>query len=107
MQKIPQLIFRPCPGKITALHKPGGHGVRVDSHIYSGYVIPPNYDSMIAKLIVSHQSRDEAIVRMKRALKEFIIEGIETTIPFHIKIMNDKNFIKGNFTTNFMDDFKY
>ena len=103
----PSANFRPCPGKITALHKPGGHGVRVDSHIYSGYVIPPNYDSMIAKLIVSHQSRDEAIVRMKRALKEFIIEGIETTIPFHIKIMNDKNFIKGNFTTNFMDDFKY
>ena len=103
----PSANFRPCPGKITALHKPGGHGVRVDSHIYSGYIIPPNYDSMIAKLIVSHQSRDEAIVRMKRALKEFIIEGIETTIPFHIKIMNDKNFIKGNFTTNFMDDFKY
>ena len=103
----PSANFRPCPGKITALHKPGGHGVRVDSHIYSGYVIPPNYDSMIAKLIVSHQSRDEAIVRMRRALKEFIIEGIETTIPFHIKIMNDKNFIKGNFTTNFMDTFKY
>ena len=103
----PSANFRPCPGKITALHKPGGHGVRVDSHIYSGYTIPPNYDSMIAKLIVSHQSRDEAIVRMKRSLKEFIIEGIETTIPFHIKIMNDKNFIKGNFTTNFMDGFKY
>ena len=103
----PSSNFRPSPGKITALHKPGGHGVRVDSHIYSGYVIPPNYDSMIAKLIVSHQSRDEAIVRMKRALKEFIIEGIETTIPFHIKIMNDKNFVKGNFTTKFMDTFKY
>ena len=103
----PSSNFRPSPGKITALHKPGGHGVRVDSHIYSGYVIPPNYDSMIAKLIVSHQSRDEAIVRMKRALKEFIIEGIETTIPFHIKIMNDENFVKGNFTTKFMDTFKY
>ena len=103
----PSANFRPCPGKITALHKPGGHGVRVDSHIYSGYVIPPNYDSMIAKLIVSHQSREEAIVRMKRALKEFIIEGIKTTIPFHVKIMDDPNFKKGNFTTNFMDTFKY
>ena len=103
----PSANFRPCPGKITALHKPGGHGVRVDSHIYSGYEIPPNYDSMIAKLIVSHQSREEAIVRMKRALKEFIIEGIETTIPFHIKIMDDPNFKKGNFTTNFMETFKY
>ena len=103
----PKGNFRPCPGKITALHKPGGHGVRVDSHIYSGYVIPPNYDSMIAKLMVSHQSREEAIVRMKRALNEFIIEGIETTIPFHIKIMDDKNFKKGDFTTNFMDTFEY
>ena len=103
----PKANFRPCPGKITALHKPGGHGVRVDSHIYSGYVIPPNYDSMIAKLMVSHQSREEAIVRMKRALSEFIIEGIETTIPFHIKIMDDENFKKGDFTTNFMDTFEY
>ena len=103
----PKANFRPCPGKITALHKPGGHGVRVDSHIYSGYVIPPNYDSMIAKLMVSHQSREEAIVRMKRALNEFIIEGIETTIPFHIKIMDDENFKKGDFTTNFMDTFEY
>jgi acetyl-CoA carboxylase, biotin carboxylase subunit len=103
----PSANFRPCPGKITALHKPGGHGVRVDSHIYSGYEIPSNYDSMIAKLIVSHQSREEVIVRMKRALKEFIIEGIETTIPFHIKIMDDPNFKKGNFTTNFMETFKY
>ena len=103
----PSANFRPCPGKITALHKPGGHGVRVDSHIYSGYEIPPNYDSMIAKLIVSHQSREEAIVRMKRALKEFFIEGVETTIPFHIKIMDDENFKKGVFTTNFMDTFKY
>ena len=103
----PSADFRPCPGKITALHKPGGHGVRVDSHIYSGYEIPPNYDSMIAKLIVSHQSREEAIVRMKRALNEFIIEGIETTIPFHIKIMDNKDFKDGNFTTNFMDSFRY
>ena len=80
----PSANFRPSPGKITALHKPGGH-IRVDSHIYSGYTIPPNYDSMIAKLIVSHQSREEVIVRMRRALKEFIIEGIETTIHFILK----------------------
>ena len=103
----PSANFRPCPGKITALHKPGGHGVRVDSHIYSGYEIPPNYDSMIAKLIVSHQSREEAIVRMKRALQEFIIEGIKTTIPFHIKLMDNKEFKSGVFTTNFMENFKY
>ncbi len=103
----PSANFRPCPGKITALHKPGGHGVRVDSHIYSGYEIPPNYDSMIAKLIVSHQSREEAIVRMKRALQEFIIEGIKTTIPFHIKLMDNKEFRAGVFTTNFMENFKY
>ena len=103
----PKANFRPCPGKITALHKPGGHGVRVDSHIYSGYEIPPHYDSMIAKLMVSHQSREEAIVRMKRALNEFIIEGIKTTIPFHIKIMDDENFKKGDFTTNFMDNFEF
>ena len=103
----PSANFRPCPGKITALHKPGGHGVRVDSHIYSGYEIPPNYDSMIAKLIVSHQSREEVIVRMKRALQEFIIEGIKTTIPFHIKLMDNKEFKSGVFTTNFMENFKY
>ena len=103
----PSANFRPCPGKITALHKPGGHGVRVDSHIYSGYEITPHYDSMIAKLIVSHQSREEAIVRMKRALQEFIIEGIKTTIPFHIKLMDNKEFKSGVFTTNFMENFKY
>jgi acetyl-CoA carboxylase biotin carboxylase subunit len=82
--------FRPSPGKITNLHLPGGHGVRIDSHVYAGYTIPPNYDSMIAKLIVSAQSREEAIVRMKRALQEFVIEGIKTTIPFHIRLMDDK-----------------
>ncbi|MGD1894073.1 MAG: acetyl-CoA carboxylase biotin carboxylase subunit, partial [Cyclobacteriaceae bacterium] len=79
--------FRPSPGKITNLHMPGGHGVRIDSHIYAGYTIPPNYDSMIAKVIVSGQTREEAITRMKRALGEFVIEGIKTTIPFHIKLM--------------------
>ncbi|MFP4091017.1 MAG: acetyl-CoA carboxylase biotin carboxylase subunit [Cyclobacteriaceae bacterium] len=97
--------FRPSPGKITNLHMPGGHGVRVDSHVYAGYVIPPNYDSMIAKLIVTGQSREEAITRMKRALQEFVIEGIQTTIPFHIKLMDDPRFRKGDFTTAFMNDF--
>ena len=97
--------FRPCPGRITNLHLPGGHGVRVDSHIYSGYTIPSNYDSMIAKLIVSAPTRDEALVRMKRALEEFVIEGIKTTIPFHIKLMDNKDFKSGKFTTAFMDSF--
>ena len=101
----PARDFRPSPGQITNLHMPGGHGVRIDSHIYAGYSIPPNYDSMIAKLIVSGQSREEAITRMSRALQEFVIEGIKTTIPFHIKLMNDPQFRKGNFTTAFMNDF--
>ena len=101
----PARDFRPSPGKITNLHMPGGHGVRIDSHIYAGYSIPPNYDSMIAKLIVSGQSREEAITRMKRALQEFVIEGVKTTIPFHIKLMDDPNFKKGKFTTAFMDTF--
>jgi len=97
--------FMPSPGKITNLHLPGGHGVRVDSHVYSGYTIPPNYDSMIAKLIVSAQTREEALVRMKRALQEFVIEGVKTTIPFHIKLMDDPKFKSGDFTTAFMDTF--
>ncbi len=99
--------FRPSPGKITNLHLPGGHGVRVDSHVYAGYVIPPFYDSMIAKLIVSGQSREEAIVRMKRALQEMVIEGIKTTIPFHIKLMDDPTFKSGQFTTKFLDTFDF
>jgi len=98
--------FRPSPGKILNLHKPGGHGVRVDSHIYAGYTIPPNYDSMIAKLIVSARTREEAIVKMRRCLDEFVIEGVHTTIPLHQQIMNDKNYIEGKFTTAFMNDFK-
>lgn len=98
--------FRPSPGKITELHKPGGHGVRVDSHIYAGYTIPPNYDSMIAKLIVSSQTREESIVKMERALSEFIIEGIHTTIPLQMQILQNEDFRKGNFTTAFMNDFK-
>jgi len=99
--------FRPSPGKITNLHLPGGHGVRIDSHVYAGYTIPPNYDSMIAKLIVSAQTREEAIVRMKRALQEFVIEGIKTTIPFHIKLMDDEIFKSGKFTTAFLDTFDF
>ena len=102
----PYQDFRPCPGRINNLHLPGGQGVRVDSHVYAGYTIPPNYDSMIAKLIVSAQSRDEVIVRMKRALEEFVIEGIHTTIPFHIQLMADPVFKSGKFTTAFMDSFK-
>ncbi|MFZ9970116.1 MAG: acetyl-CoA carboxylase biotin carboxylase subunit [Bacteroidia bacterium] len=98
--------FRPSPGKIQVLHKPGGHGVRVDSHIYAGYSIPPYYDSMIAKLIVSAQTREEAIVKMERALQEFIIEGIHTTIPLQLQLMRDPDFRAGNFTTKFMETFK-
>ncbi|SMD33063.1 acetyl-CoA carboxylase, biotin carboxylase subunit [Reichenbachiella faecimaris] len=101
----PAKDFRPSPGKITHLHMPGGHGVRVDSHVYAGYTIPPNYDSMIAKLIVSAQTREEAVVRMKRALSEFVIEGVKTTIPFHIKLMDDEIYKSGQFTTSFMETF--
>ena len=103
----PKRNFIPSPGKITNLHIPGGHGVRVDTHVYAGYTIPPNYDSMIAKIITTHQSRDEAIVRMKRALEEFVIEGIKTTIPLQLKLMNDKSFCEGNFTTKFLDDYDF
>ncbi len=98
--------FRPSPGKIQVLHKPGGHGVRVDSHIYAGYTIPPYYDSMIAKLIVSAQTREEAIVKMERALSEFVIEGIHTTIPLHQQLMKNADFRAGNFTTAFMNTFE-
>jgi acetyl-CoA carboxylase biotin carboxylase subunit len=98
--------FRPCPGRITVLHQPGGHGVRVDSHIYAGYTIPPYYDSMIAKVITIAQSRDEAINTMERALSEFVIEGVKTTIPFHQQLMLNEDFRKGNYTTKFMESFK-
>ncbi|KAB2808645.1 acetyl-CoA carboxylase biotin carboxylase subunit [Phaeocystidibacter luteus] len=97
--------FRPSPGKITSFHAPGGHGVRLDTHCYAGYVIPPHYDSMIAKLITTARTREEAIDKMKRALDEFVIEGIKTTIPFHRQLMEDKNFLAGNYTTKFMEDF--
>ena len=98
--------FRPSPGKITTLHAPGGHGVRLDTHVYSGYVIPPNYDSMIAKLITTAQTREEAIAKMRRALDEFVVEGVKTTIPFHLQLMDDPNYLAGNYTTKFMEDFK-
>lgn len=98
--------FRPSPGKITTLHLPGGHGVRVDTHIYSGYTIPPFYDSMIAKLIAVAQTRQEAIATMERALSEFVIEGIQTTIPFHLQMMKDPNFIAGDFHTGYLNDWK-
>lgn len=97
--------FRPCPGTITVLHTPGGHGVRVDSHIYAGYTIPPYYDSMIAKIIAVAQTREEAINTMERALSEYVIEGIKTTIPFHQQLMRNEDFRKGNFTTKFIEGF--
>ena len=103
----PWADFRPSPGKITSYHSPGGHGIRIDTHVYAGYVIPPFYDSMIAKLIVVAQTREEAIKKMKRALGEYIIEGIKTTIPFHQKLMEDPKFIEGDFTTKFMETFDY
>jgi len=99
--------FRPAPGRITNFHSPGGHGVRVDTHVYSGYVIPPNYDSMIAKVICVAQTREEALSTMERALSEFVIEGIKTTIPFHLKLLQDPNFRADNFTTKFMETFEF
>ncbi|MEY2586912.1 MAG: acetyl-CoA carboxylase biotin carboxylase subunit [Bacteroidota bacterium] len=98
--------FRPSPGKITVLHQPGGHGIRIDSHVYAGYVIPPFYDSMIAKIISIARTRKEAIDTMSRALSEYVIEGVKTTIPFHQQLMRNEDFIKGNFTTKFLDTFK-
>jgi acetyl-CoA carboxylase biotin carboxylase subunit len=98
--------FRPSPGKITVLHQPGGHGVRVDSHVYAGYVIPPYYDSMIGKLITVAQTRAEAIDTMYRALSEYVIEGVRTTIPFHLQLMQDERFRSGDFNTKFLEDFR-
>ncbi len=97
--------FRPAPGKISNFHAPGGHGVRLDTHVYAGYTIPPNYDSMVAKLITTAQTREEAISKMKRALDEFIIEGVKTTIPFHRQLMDHPDYVAGNYTTKFMEDF--
>ncbi len=99
--------FRPSPGKITEYHEPGGHGLRIDTHVYAGYTIPPHYDSMIAKLITVAQTREEAILKMRRALDEYIIEGVKSTIPFHRKLMVNEDFNNGNFTTKFMDSFEF
>lgn len=102
----PKNDFRPSPGLITNFHAPGGHGIRIDTHVYANYMIPPFYDSMIAKVITVAQTRDEAIAKMERALDEFIIEGIKTTIPFHQKLMKNEDFRKGNYTTKFMETFE-
>jgi len=98
--------FQPSPGKITSLHLPGGHGIRIDTHVYQDYVIPPFYDSMIAKVIAVAQTREETIQTMQRALEEFVIEGVKTTIPFHLKLLQDENFRKGKYTTKFMETFE-
>ncbi|MCS6818932.1 MAG: acetyl-CoA carboxylase biotin carboxylase subunit, partial [Chitinophagales bacterium] len=99
--------FAPCPGKITALHTPKGYGVRVDTHIYAGYTIPPYYDSLLAKVICRAKSREETIVKMKRAMQEFFIEGVKTTIPFHIALMDNEDFRKGNYDTGLLERFDY
>ena len=104
----PEFNFRPSAGLIKAFHTPGGHSVRVDTHVYSGYYVPPNYDSMIAKLIVSAPDRQQAIARMRRALDEFVIEGIKTNIPYQRQLMDDPNFISGQFDTKYLEtSFKY
>ena len=103
----PSRNFAPCPGKITDYHAPGGHGIRVDTHAYAGYMIPPYYDSMISKLITVAQTREEAIKKMQRALDEYIIEGIKTTIPFHQKLMKNEKFKEGDFNTKFLEDFDF
>ncbi|MBX2981226.1 MAG: acetyl-CoA carboxylase biotin carboxylase subunit [Flavobacteriales bacterium] len=98
--------FRPSPGKIQSYHSPGGHGVRIDTHVYAGYTIPPNYDSMIGKLIVSAQTREEALAKMERALSEYVIEGIHTSIPFHLQLLQHEKFRAGEYTTKFLEDFE-
>ena len=99
--------FRPSPGRITEYHSPGGHGIRIDTHVYAGYTIPPFYDSMIAKLITVAQTREEAITKMERALSEYIIEGVKTTIPFHQKLMKHPKFRDGKITTKFLEEWDY
>ncbi|HLY71275.1 MAG TPA: acetyl-CoA carboxylase biotin carboxylase subunit [Puia sp.] len=98
--------FRPSPGKITTLHQPGGHGIRVDSHVYAGYTIPPYYDSLISKIIAVARTREEAISTMQRSLMEYVIEGVKTTIPFHLQLMKDERFRSGDFNTKFLEGFK-
>ncbi|MEO7175298.1 MAG: acetyl-CoA carboxylase biotin carboxylase subunit, partial [Saprospiraceae bacterium] len=99
--------FRPSPGHITSFHSPKGHGVRVDTHVYAGYTVPPYYDSLIAKIICKAQTREECITKMARALDEFIVEGVKTTVPFHQKLMRNEDFRAGNFTTNFLNTWDY
>ena len=103
----PHKNFIPSPGKITNYHSPGGHGIRIDTHVYANYIIPPHYDSMISKLITVAQTREEAIAKMERALEEFIIEGIKTTIPFHKKLMKNEEIRRGDYTTKFMETFEF
>mgnify|MGYP006280442957 CR=1 FL=1 len=98
--------FSPAPGDITAFHQPGGHGIRIDTAAYTNYRIPPTYDSMIAKLIAYGKTREQAIRKMRRALDEFVVEGVDTTIPFHQQLMRDERFLNGNFDTRFLDDFE-
>jgi len=101
----PEKGFRPNPGKIESLHIPGGFGIRVDSHVYQSYVIPPYYDSLLAKLIVWGKNRKTVIMRARRALEEFTVEGIKTTIPFHLEVLENEQFVSGNFDTSFLDNF--
>ncbi|HKH63472.1 MAG TPA: acetyl-CoA carboxylase biotin carboxylase subunit [Flavitalea sp.] len=102
----PYSDFRPSPGKIEVLHQPGGHGIRIDSHAYAGYVISPYYDSMIGKIIAVARTREEAINTMSRALSEYVVEGVKTTIPFHQQLMRNESFRDGNFNTKFLESFK-
>jgi acetyl-CoA carboxylase biotin carboxylase subunit len=101
----PKKDFRPNPGTITTFHPPGGPGVRVDTHVYSGYTIPPYYDSLIAKLIVHARTRDEAIAKARLALEMFVIEGVETTIPFLHDVLDHPDFRSGDVDTNFLERF--
>ncbi|MBC8478494.1 acetyl-CoA carboxylase biotin carboxylase subunit, partial [bacterium] len=103
----PQHNFRPCPGKITSLNLPGGLGVRVDTHVYAGYEIPMFYDSLIAKLIVHAETREQAVKRLQRSLDEFIIEGIANTIPYHVQVVRDPAFVNGDYDTSFVEHFEY
>jgi acetyl-CoA carboxylase, biotin carboxylase subunit len=103
----PAMEFRPCPGKITSFHEPGGPGVRVDTHAYAHYIIPPYYDSLLAKIITHGKDREEAIRRMERALEEVIIEGIKTTVPLHQAILKNPDFRNGKYDTKFLQDFDF
>ena len=100
----PERGFAPHPGQITTWHVPGGPGVRIDSHAYGEYIIPPYYDSMIGKLIVTGRTREEAIRRAARALDEFVVEGVPTTIPFYLKVLHNEQFLNGNYSTNFVEE---